>query len=67
MYTVIRENILYVPCWTSSIYRLQESVWEHFDIQITIDYDLKIKIDFISSFWLNCFEYIVQYVYIIYL
>ena len=57
MYRV--ELHLYIDC--------RKAFGEHFDIQITIDYDLKIKIDFISSFWLNCFEYIVQYVYIIYL
>ena len=37
------------------------------DIQITIDYDMKLKIYFISSFLLNWFEYIVGYMYIAYL
>ena len=40
---------------------------EHCDIQIAVDYEMKIKICFKSSFWLNMFEYIVGYVYIIYI
>ena len=40
---------------------------EHCDIQIAIDYEMKFKNYFTSSFWLNLFEFIVRYVYIIYL
>ena len=40
---------------------------ENTNIQIAIDYEVKLRIYFISSFWLNLFEYIVGYVYIIYL
>ena len=35
--------------------------------KIAIDYEMKFKNYFTSSFWLNLFEFIVQYVYIIYL
>ena len=44
-----------------------EAFGEHYDIQIAIDYEMKLKIDFISSIWLNLFEYIVGYVCIIYI
>ena len=40
---------------------------EHRDIQIAIAYEMKFKIYFILSFSLNLFEFIVGYVYIIYL
>ena len=40
---------------------------EHCDIQIAIDYEMKFKNYFTSSFWLNLFKFIVRYVYIIYL
>ena len=40
---------------------------ENTDNQIVIDYEMKLKIYFISSFWLNLFEYIVRYLNIIYL
>ena len=68
-HNVIRDNTLSAPCWTSSIYMylLYESFGEHCNIQIVIDYEMKLKIYFISSFWLNLFEYIIGYVYIIYL
>ena len=33
---------------------------EHYDIHIVIDYDMKLRIYFIPSFWLNLFEYIVR-------
>ena len=54
--------------WTSSIlYYCGKAFGEHSDIQIEIDYEKKFKNYFISSFWLNLFEFIVRYVYIIYL
>ena len=39
---------------------------EQFDIQIAIDFERKLQIYFVSSFWLNLFDYIIRYVYIIY-
>ena len=39
---------------------------EHCDIQIAIDYEMKFKNYFTSSFWLYLFEFIVRYVYMIY-
>ena len=30
-----------------------------------MDYEMELQIYFISSFWLNLFEYILQFVYII--
>ena len=49
------------------IYYCKKTFGEHCDIQIAIDYEMKFKNYFISSFWLNLFEFIVRYVYIIYL
>ena len=40
---------------------------DHCDIQIENDYEMKLIISFIFSFWLNLFEYTVGYVFIIYL
>ena len=49
------------------IYYCKKAFEAHCDIQIAIDYEMKFKNYFISSFWLNLFEFIVGYVYIIYL
>ena len=49
------------------IYYCGKAFGEHCDIQIAIDYEMKFKNHFIFSFWLNFFEFIVGYVYIIYL
>ena len=49
------------------IYYCRKTFGEHCDIQIAIDYEMKFKNYFTSSFWLNLFEFIVRYVYIIYL
>ena len=54
-------------CWTSSIYIIARKRLAHCDIQIAINYEMKFKNYFISSFWLNLLEFIVGYVYIIYL
>ena len=49
------------------IYYCRKTFGEHCDIQIAIDYEMKFKNYFTSSFRLNLFEFIVRYVYIIYL
>ena len=41
---------LYIYC--------RKALGEHVNIQIAKDYEMKLKIYFISSFWLNLFEYI---------
>ena len=48
------------------IYYCKKAFGAHCDIQIAIDYEMKFKNYFISSFWLNLLEFIVGYVYIIY-
>ena len=47
------------------IYYCKKTFGAHWDIQIAIDYEIKFKIYFISSYWLNLFEFIVGYVYMI--
>ena len=49
------------------IYYCRKTFGEHCDIQIAIDYEMKFKNYFTSSVWLSLFEFIVRYVYIIYL
>ena len=49
------------------IYYCKKAFGAHCDIQIAIDYEMKFKNNFISSFWLNLLEFIVGYMYIIYL
>ena len=51
----------------TNVYYCRKTFGEHCDIQIAIDYEMKFKNYFTSSFWLNLFEFIVRYVYIIYL
>ena len=59
-YVMCRAELhLYIYC--------RKAFGEHFDIQIAIDYEMKLKIHFISISWLNLFEYKEGYVYIIYL
>ena len=52
-------NLVYIYC--------RKAFGEYCDISIAIDYEMKLKIYFISSFWLILFEHILEYVYIIYL
>ena len=73
MLQLLRPNSSNLPCLYSTFhleYPLVLSrfcLGEHCGIQIAIDYEMKFKNYFTSSFWLNLFEFIVRYVYIIYL